>query len=182
MKITAKSILLVLALLVTSFTSLQAQRGGGRSPEATAERQTKMMTDSLTLSPAQVKKANEINLKYAKMKAESRKTARENMASDGDREAMRNNMRAMYKKVEAERKAELSVILTSDQNARLEQVEANRENNRGERVGKGNRGKKGKGRRAGRKGENKKEMLDKKKHEQGEGEHEKREGENGENK
>jgi len=178
MKITAKLILLVLALVVTTFTSLEAQRGGrgGRNPADMAERQTKMMTDSLTLSTAQVKKVSEINLKYATMISEARRAARENMDPDGDREAMRNSMRAMSQKIQSERKDALKVILTSDQMAKLEKVEANRQSRRGERGKRG--GKNGKRKR----GKGKKAKAEKGKHEHGAGdhnhEHEKSAGEN----
>ncbi len=166
MKITVKLILLVAILIVASFSSLEAQRGGrGGNPEETAERQTQMMTDSLTLSTAQVKKVAEINLKYAKLTSESRKAARENMDPDGDREAMRNSMRAMSQKIQAERNDQLKVILTSDQMTRLEKVEANRNSRRGER---GERGKRGGKKRKGKK--NKEQKAENKQQEQDEGE------------
>lgn len=168
MKITANLALLILALVITSFTSLEAQRGGG-SPEEMAERQTKMMNDSLTLSSAQLKKVSEINLKYAKMTSEARRTARENMDPDGDREAMRNSMRAMFTKIQAEQKEALSVILTSEQMTKLEKVEANRRSRRGERGKRG--GKRGKR----KKGKEKKVNADKEAHDH---EQEKSESEN----
>lgn len=165
MKITAKLFLLVFALIIASFSSLEAQRGGrGGSPEERAERQTKMMTDSLTLSTAQVKKVTEINLKYAKLTAETRRAARENMDPDGDREAQRASMREMFQKIKAEQKDELKVILTSDQMAKFEKIEANRNSKRGER---GKRGKRG-----GKKRKGKKVKEQKAEHEHGEGSHE----------
>ena len=163
MKITAKLILLVAILIVASFSSLEAQRGGRGNPEEMAERQTKMMTDSLTLSTAQVKKVSEINLKYAKMTSESRKAARENMDPDGDREAMRTSMRAMFQKIQAERKDELKVILTSEQIAKLEKIEANRQSRRGKR---GERGKRGGKKRKGKKNKEQKAEHDEGEHEQ----------------
>lgn len=124
--------------------NLHAQRGSwGKSPQETATAQTKMMTDSLTLSKAQVKRIDAINLKYAQKRVDERNKMREN--GEMDRTAMREVMQTMT----AERNEELKMILTSEQYERHEKIEADRQANRrkrgeGRRGGKGKKGKKGK--------------------------------------
>ncbi len=155
MKITVKSILLLAILFVASFSTLQAQRGGGgwnSSPAEMAEKQTTMMNDSLTLSSAQLSKVAEINFKYAKMMSDMRSGAREKMDPDGDRDAMRKQMKEMMTKIGDERKNELKVILTSDQFTKYEMMEENRRKMREER--RKNRGDRKRGDR--KKGEGKK--------------------------
>ena len=120
--------LLILSLFVVS--DIQAQRWGG-TPEENARAQTQRMTDSLTLSSAQVVKVEEINLKYANLQADFRSKARD--SEEFDREAMRAGM----KKLRDEQKTELKKILTSDQFDQFEKMEAaRRENREGKRGGK----------------------------------------------
>lgn len=120
---------IVLALLFS--TNVDAQRRGG-DPVKMAEKQTQMMTDSLTLSTAQATKVGEINLKYANLKLDFRKAARE--SGDFDRMAMREKMT----KMKEEQNAELQTILTKDQWAKYETVEAaTRERRKTERGSKG---------------------------------------------
>jgi len=109
----------------------------GGDPVAMAERITKVMTDSLTLSTAQATKVGEINLKYANKMSEFRKAARE--SEDFDRSTMREGMR----KMRADQNAELQTILTKDQWTKFEKMEAERKKKREGR--RGRKGKKGKG-------------------------------------
>ena len=107
MKIASKlTLLFILCLFFAS--SSQAQRRVG-TPEENAKAQTQRMTDSLTLSTAQAAKVEEINLKYANLQADFRTKARE--SEDFDRSAMREGMQ----KIRLEQKAELKIVLTSDQ-------------------------------------------------------------------
>lgn len=116
------------ALLFLVFSiNMQAQPPGGgerpsMDPVKRAEKQTAMMTEQLSLSEAQATKVYEINLKYA----EQSKTMRE--ANTGDRSAMREQMTAMR----TAQDAELKTMLTSDQWATWEKLQAEQRANRGE--------------------------------------------------
>ncbi len=115
--------------------NMQAQRGGrGGDPTEMAMKQTQRMTDSLTLSNAQINKVSEINLKYAEKMSAIRKAARE--SEDFDRSMMRESMKQMRN----DQKAELQTILTKDQWTKFEKMEEARKQKR-----EGRRGKKGKG-------------------------------------
>ena len=135
---TGKTLLMILAL-VSSLSTVQAQRGGAwnSSPEERANKQTAMMADSLTLSDAQKEKIAEVNLKYAKKLSAARMEAREN--ADGDRSAMRTMMRTMR----TEQNTELKKYLTTEQFTKWEKIETERRANR-RGGGKGRRGGKGK--------------------------------------
>ncbi|MBK8426981.1 MAG: DUF4890 domain-containing protein [Lewinellaceae bacterium] len=115
-------------LFLVVFTSMQAQPPGGgerpsMDPVKRAEKQTAMMTEQLTLSEAQAAKVQEINLKYA----EKSKAMREANTS-GDRTAMREQMTALR----TAQDAELKTMLTSDQWAAWEKIQAEQRENRGE--------------------------------------------------
>ena len=117
------------ALLFLVFSiNMQAQPPGGgerpsMDPVKRAEKQTAMMTEQLTLSEAQSVKVQEINLKYA----EKSKAMREANTS-GDRTAMREQMTALR----TAQDAELKTMLTSDQWAAWEKIQAEQRENRGE--------------------------------------------------
>ena len=111
------------------FTSMQAQppAGGERpmmDPVKRAEDQTALMAEKLGLSEAQTAKVKEVNLKYA----EKAKTLRAANA-DGDRTKMREQMTALR----TEQETELKTMLTSDQWAAWEKVQAEQRANRPER-------------------------------------------------
>lgn len=99
----------ILTFLFINFTSNSLAQGswGGGMPDASelAERQTKMMQDSLHLSAAQTKHIAAVNATYALKQQE----ARDN--SDGDFKSLRETMRLL----EQEQDAELKTFLTSDQ-------------------------------------------------------------------
>ena len=78
--------------------------GQGRNfdPKAMAERQTKLMKDSLDLSADQLTKVEGIHLKYAEEMAAARE------ANQGDRDAMRAKMRELRPRQEEELKAVLN--------------------------------------------------------------------------
>lgn len=117
------------ALLFLVFSiNMQAQPPGGgerpsMDPVKRAEQQTAMMTEQLTLSEAQAAKVQEINLKYAQQS----KAMREANTS-GDRTAMREQMTALR----TAQDAELKTMLTSDQWAAWEKIQAEQRANRGE--------------------------------------------------
>jgi len=138
MKIIIKSILL-LSLLICSFSAVHAQRGGGRNmdPQKMSERQTAMMTDSLALSDAQKGKITQVNLEYSKKMIDIRKAAREN--STGDRSSIRTQMQTLR----TEQKAELKKYLTAEQFEKWEKIESNRGQNRRGKGQRGDRRKKG---------------------------------------
>ncbi len=125
MKYILKLALSALLFLVFSI-NIQAQPPGGgerptMDPVKRAEKQTAMMTEQLTLSEAQATKVHEINLKYA----EQSKTMRE---ANTDRSAMREQMTALR----TAQDAELKTMLTSDQWAAWEKIQAEQRANRGE--------------------------------------------------
>jgi hypothetical protein len=150
-----RRITLLLIVFIVSFSSAQAQKGGwDSSPEELAARQTTMMTDSLSLSDAQIEKVSEVNLKYAKKMSAARMEAREN--ADGDWEAMRETMRVTMATMLAEQKTELQKYLTSEQAKKWEQVEIAQREKRREGGNKG-----GKGRKGGKGGKDKKQTEQK---------------------
>ncbi len=116
-----------IALFLAGFVSLQAQPGGwGNSdPKQRAEFQTKIMTDSLSLSDAQSAKVGEINLKYAQKMQDARANSPE-----GDWEAMRAAMQT----IRAEQDKELQTVMTQEQWQRWAQI---REAMRAQRGGSG---------------------------------------------
>ncbi len=78
------------------------QRGGG-DPMQRAEKQTKMMVDSLSLSSKQAEKVKEINTKYAEKQQQTR-----NAAQDGQWEKMRATMDSIRTAQDTEIKSVLS--------------------------------------------------------------------------
>jgi periplasmic protein CpxP/Spy len=118
------STLLILFLL--SFSTLQAQKAGGGDPVEMANKMTQTMTDSLTLSTAQAAKVKEINLEYGNKMDAARKAAREN--ENIDREAMRATMTTLRE----DHKAALKNILTTEQFAKFEKMDAARQGKRRE--------------------------------------------------
>jgi len=151
-------LILLLIVFISSFSMVQAQRGGGRNanPEAAAERQTKVMVDSLGLSEAQAAKVGAVNLDYNKRMTEVRMKMREN--TEGDWETQRANMRATMQKMQDEKNLELKKYLTADQFTKMEKMEADRKNRRGNGQGrrgwKGKKDRKGKGKRKAKSEEN----------------------------
>ncbi len=134
---------LFLILSILCLNQAEAQRGRrNMDPEQLAERQTAMMKDSLVLSEAQVEKIAAVNLLYANKMDEERKKMRNN--NEGDREAMRSEMRTLMQNLRMEQKAELKKYLTAEQFEKWEKIEAaqrDRRRSRGEgRKGRRNRG------------------------------------------
>jgi periplasmic protein CpxP/Spy len=121
---------LIILFLLTSW-NLQAQRDGGGDPVEMADKMTQTMTDSLTLSTAQAAKVKEINLDFGNKMAEARKAARE--SENPDREAMRATMKTLREA----HKAALKNILTAEQFAKFEKMDAARQEKR--REGRGER-------------------------------------------
>lgn len=81
------------------------QRGGG-DPMQRAEKQTKMMVDSLSLSSKQAEKVKDINMKYAEKQQQIR-----NSTQDGDWDKMRASMDS----VRIAQDAEIKSVLTKSQ-------------------------------------------------------------------
>jgi biopolymer transport protein ExbB/TolQ len=127
--------LLILFLLVGQ---LSAQRRGPQmTSEERAQQQTTLMTDSLSLSEAQVEKVAVVNLEYANKMSDARTEMRN--TDEPDFEAMRAKMQELRQK----QNEALNKYLTSEQAAKWKAIqEANRQN-RSTRRGKGNRKQKG---------------------------------------
>lgn len=128
MKLSIK-ILAIIALLLTFSFAANAQRGDRQAPEPEemAERQTAGMVEHLSLDENQAVQVAAINLTYAN----KMKEAHEN--NEGDREAMKE-IRAT---IDAEKAAELKLLLTEEQFIAFEKMLAEKGN---ERKGKGPRG------------------------------------------
>ena len=93
-------------LFVCIAVSTQAQPQHKKfNAEDMSKMQTEMMKKELNLSDKQTTEVSAINLKFAKKMDEQRKN------SDGDREAMHEEMEAMQE----ERNAELKKVLTEEQ-------------------------------------------------------------------
>lgn len=119
---TTKLFLLALVLVLGSL-SLTAQRGDrDGDPTERAERESDRLVTVLDLSPEQAEKIKAINLSFAEKIVAVRE------AGEQDREATRKAMDAMNE----ERRAEMKVVLTEDQFAKLEALEAQRKDRRGE--------------------------------------------------
>lgn len=104
-----KKSLLVIALLCLAICTSYAQGGGGqarRTPEERAETMTTQLTTALSLTPDQVTKVKEIQLAQAKKSDELRTQAQ------GDREAMREQMKTLNDATDVKLKA----VLTPEQN------------------------------------------------------------------
>ncbi len=125
-------ILLSLAILFIAFQAKAQGPNRGGTPEEFANRQTKQMTELLSLSEKQQEQVAALNLKYAKKRDEQRKEA------VGDREAMREKMKTMR----TERQKELKEILSEEQYNKYiefekERFEKRRQNGQGQGRGQG---------------------------------------------
>ncbi len=130
MKFILKTWVFALCMLAGAL-SLQAQYGGGGfDPVKMAERTTRTMTDSLSLSTRQTEKVGEINLKYAKLLQQAR-----DKNTGGDWESMRAAMTTMRQ----EQGKELQAVLTSYQWERWQKVQETMWQGRGDRSGNNNR-------------------------------------------
>ena len=128
MKIKFQSLLVALLFFAgMSCTNAQGQPGGpDRDPAKMAERHTKRMAETVTLSPAQYNQVQAIHLKYAQQRQALRPAKG---AADADRAAAREKMKALRTAQETELKA----VLTADQWSAWEKA-------RPEKRGKGRRG------------------------------------------
>ncbi|MDP5170349.1 MAG: DUF4890 domain-containing protein [Bacteroidia bacterium] len=106
------------AAFVMLVSVMVAQPGGGRgqqmSPEDRAAKQTSSMVGELDLDADQAAKVEEINLRYGKEQQTFREENR------GNRETMMAGMKALMEKKDAELKA----ILTPEQYAKHEKMQA----------------------------------------------------------
>lgn len=114
---------MALSILSTSALFAQKQGPGGygkATPEERAKRQTEMMKENLSLTPAQEPKVSAINLKYAKKMEDVRKIA--------DTAVQRKTFQNLNKQKDGELKA----VLTADQfKSYLKQVEEMKARRRG---------------------------------------------------
>lgn len=115
------SMLFLVALVTFPLQAQQPQREGG-TPEEMAKRQTERMKKSLELSDAQAVKVSEINLKFIKKQAETRKNA------TGDRTTMRETM----VKLRNERQTELKTVMSDAQYKKMLEQEKDMMQKRGE--------------------------------------------------
>ncbi|MEO1259278.1 MAG: hypothetical protein AAFZ15_10805 [Bacteroidota bacterium] len=116
MKIT-KRILPALLLLLIAVFAMHAQRADRQfDPEKMAEKQTAHMTEKLSLDEQQVEKVKAINLKYAEQAKVQKEQA----------EAERATKRAERQKIQEAKKAELKEVLTDEQFAEMEKMQAAR--------------------------------------------------------
>lgn len=123
-------------LMLAAYSTTLAQTGPrseARTPpdaQEMAARQTERLAQALQLDATQTKRVGEINLAYAERMQAARLAARE----AGDREAARSSMQQLRNA----QKTELKEVLTAEQFAQLESMEANRQEHRGA-AGKGKR-------------------------------------------
>ncbi len=97
---------IALLLSLSSLTSAEAQWSGHQlDPAEIAAQQTRLMTDSLHLSTAQVERVSEVNTRYALKQQELRDN------SDGDFKSLRESMGALVR----EQNVELKKYLTGEQ-------------------------------------------------------------------
>lgn len=117
MKVAFKAIVLSV-LLFASFSTLQAQRGGGRdvTPETRATQKTERMKQDLGLTDKQAEKIKEINLKYAQKADENRNA----------QAAEREKKRAERDAVQAEHQKEIENVLTKEQREKWTQIRKER--------------------------------------------------------
>ena len=117
-----KKLLLVSSLLWMMVFTACGQPQGGRpnfTPEQMAKRQTEMIKTAAGIDDATTAKVDAINLKYAKeMSALREKTT--------DREAMREPMKELRDK----REAELKTVLSADQWAKVQAAQEEMRKNR----------------------------------------------------
>ena len=117
-----KKLLLVSSLIWMMVISAIGQPQGGRpnfSPEQMAKRQTEMIKAATGIDDATTAKVDAINLKYAKeMSALREKTT--------DRDAMRESMKELREK----RDAELKTVLSADQWAKVQAAQEEMRKNR----------------------------------------------------
>lgn len=112
----------LLAGLLVVAAGLSAQPPGrGGDPSEIAAQQTERMTKALELTDAQATQVETILLKYL----EKGQTAREEAA--GDREAMQASMQT----IRTEQAEELKAVLTEEQFAKLQKMQAERQGRRG---------------------------------------------------
>jgi len=107
---------IIVAMLLLS-ASLSAQDKAKRSPEEMAKVRTERLTTVLELTPDQAAKVNALHLAHAQ-EAEARRAQNE-----AKREAMRSEMEAKRERHQAEMKS----ILTAEQYAKWEALNAQRE-------------------------------------------------------
>ncbi|MCY1722245.1 hypothetical protein OU798_17965 [Prolixibacteraceae bacterium Z1-6] len=117
--------LLMMIVIFGATLSLAQNRDGQRNfdPEEMAKRQTKELTELLSLDKAQAQKVHELNLESGKKMSKMR----EEMQGGGDREAMREKMTEMRKK----QNAEMKKILSEDQYTKYEKYLEERRARRG---------------------------------------------------
>jgi Spy/CpxP family protein refolding chaperone len=123
---TIRLIVSLIALIFITTSSIFAQqqgKGGGygnATPEERAKRQTEMMKEKLSLTPAQEPKVSAINLKYAKKMEEVRKIT--------DTAAQRKT----FDNLNRQKDGELKVVLTPEQfKSYLKQMEELKARRRG---------------------------------------------------
>ena len=113
-----KSSIGFIAIFVISLMTLAAQPGPGQGPRMTPEeraaRQTSRMIGELNLDETQALAVEAINQKYAEKQSAFMQEHR------GDREAMRSGMQELI----AQKDEELKAILTGEQYARHQEMQA----------------------------------------------------------
>ncbi|MFA9388879.1 MAG: hypothetical protein ACERKD_03680 [Prolixibacteraceae bacterium] len=119
----ARSIVLILGLLMSGMTFAQAPGGQGQGrqtdPVERAKRQTEQMKTDLGLSADQTAKVEVINKKYAEKMSEIFKDMQ---SSGGDRSKVREKMDVLN----TEKTAELKPVLTADQLKKYIEIEEKR--------------------------------------------------------
>lgn len=142
-----KKILFITSMILFTLGSTFAQQGGGQgrgqgegrgqgrqnmsSEERAKQYVVELKKDIKDLTPEQVTKIEKISIKYSnKMRTEM-----ENMrSSGGDRESMRETMRATMTKMNKERNTELKGVFTEKQYKIFEAKEKERIENRKKRM------------------------------------------------
>ena len=106
-----RSILLALTLVIGTATMAQDadDNNDKRTPEERAKHRTEVMTKDLDLTPDQVTKVSDINLRFARENAEAKKLT--------DEKARKERSRGLKEK----RDEELKAVLTADQYTKLMQ-------------------------------------------------------------
>ncbi len=125
--------LAIIAMLFTFTFAANAQRGGGKShdPEKMAEKETSRMVQKLALDETQTVKVEELNLTYAKKMQEAREANKDN----------RTAMKEMRAVINAEKSAEMKLVLTEIQFETYEKMQAKRRKGK-RKGGKASRGSK----------------------------------------
>lgn len=130
MKSSIKFLAIVALFFSVNFTAFAQQRGQPLDAEQMAEKQTTQMVEKLNLDEAQTSKVKAINLIYAKRMQEAHEDNKDN------REAMKEVRTA----INAEKSADLSLVLTDDQFKAYQELEQDRGQRGGARKGGNRRG------------------------------------------